>query len=79
MTRCITAWALSTPQWEAMTSNRGFGRGRLGGGDHGEAELCRLMAAVAVVWRIVWTLAMPSGAVVLVVAAVCLCIWGNPE
>ncbi len=47
--RCVTAWAFSGPQCEAMISKRGFGPGVLGGGAHGEAKLCRLMAAMAVV------------------------------
>lgn len=43
-----------------------------GGGDHGEAELCRWMDAMAVVCSLVWRLVTPSGAVVLMVAAVCM-------
>ena len=72
ITRCITACAFSAPQWEATTSNRGFGRGMDGGGDHGEAELCRWIDAMAVVCSLVWRLVTPSGAVVLMVAAVCM-------
>lgn len=79
ITRCITACAFSGPQCEAITSNRGLGPGMQGGADHGEVDLCRLIVAVAVVWMVVWILAMPSSAALFTAAVVCFCLWGNPE
>jgi hypothetical protein len=79
MTRCITASAFSGPQCEAMTWKRGFGRWMAGGGDQGEVELRRLIVAVAMVWRMVCTVARPSGVVAFAVPVVCPCLCGNPE
>ncbi len=77
--RCVTAWAFSGPQSEAMTSNRGFRPGMQGGGDHGEAKLCRLMVAMAVVWSVVCRQTMPSVSKAVVASLACLCRCGNPE
>ena len=77
--RCVTAWAFSEPQSEAMTSSRGFGPGMQGGGDQGEAKLCRLMVAVAVVWSVVCRQTMPSGSKAVVASLACLCRCENPE
>ena len=76
---CITMRAISAPQCKAMISDKGFGRRAQGYDDHGEAELWRLMVAVAVVWTFVSIVATPSGLWVWTIAMFSPRFLGSPE